>query len=191
MTQPNRIAARAAALSLLVLPLLAGCGQDTARSLGFTRDAPDEFSVVTRAPLSLPPQLGGDLPVPRPGSARPQELTGGAAGAAILAPASAYGVGSSSAPSAGESALVAQAGGAVPNTVRRQVDSESLRLEQPDRSLVDSLMFWRDAPPPGTVVDPQREAQRLRENAALGRDSEQGETAIIQRRRQGLFESIF
>jgi hypothetical protein len=79
----------------------------------------------------------------------------------------------------------------VPNTVRRQVDSESLRLEQPDRSLVDSLMFWRDAPPPGTVVDPQREAQRLRENAALGRDSEQGETAIIQRRRQGLFESIF
>lgn len=191
MTQPNRIAARAAALSLLVLPLLAGCGQDTARNLGFTRDAPDEFSVVTRAPLSLPPQLGSDLPVPRPGAPRPQELTGGAAGAAILAPASAYGVGVPSAPSAGESALVAQAGGAVPNTVRRQVDAESLRLEQPDRGLVDRLMFWRDTPPAGTVVDPQREAQRLRENAALGRDTEQGETAIIQRRRQGLFESIF
>jgi hypothetical protein len=191
MTQPNRIAARAAALSLLLLPLLAGCGQDTARNLGFTRDAPDEFSVVTRAPLSLPPQLGSDLPVPRPGAARPQELTGGAAGAAILAPASAYGVGGSNTPSAGESALVTQAGGAVPNTVRRQVDAESLRLEQPDKSLVDRLMFWRDAPPPGTVVDPQREAQRLRENAALGRDTEQGETAIIQRRRQGLFESIF
>ncbi len=192
MTQPNRLAARAATLSLLTLPLLlAACGGDTARTLGFTRDAPDEFSVVTRAPLSLPPQLGTDLPVPRPGAARPQELSSGAAGAAILSPASAYGVGASSAPSSGENALVARAGGSVPDTIRRQVDSESLRLEQPDRSLTDRLMFWRDPPPPGVVVDPQRESQRLRENAALGRDAEQGETAIIQRRRQGLFESIF
>ncbi|MFC7552916.1 DUF3035 domain-containing protein [Pseudoroseomonas wenyumeiae] len=86
---------------------------------------------------------------------------------------------------------MAQAGGAVPGGIRRQVDEESLRLEQPDRGLVDRLMFWRDAPQPGTVVDPQREAQRLRENAALGRDLDQGETAIIQRRRQGLFQGIF
>lgn len=188
MTQPSRPAARAAAL--LLLPLLAGCGQDTARTLGFTRDTPDEFTVVTRAPLSLPPSLG-NLPVPRPGMARPQELTGAAAGEAILAPGAAYGVGASRTPSAGENALVAAAGGAAPSSIRRQVDEESLRLEQPDRGLVDRLMFWRDAPPAGTVVDPQREAQRLRENAALGRDADQGETAIIQRRRQGLFQSIF
>jgi hypothetical protein len=190
MTLPNRIAARAAALSLLVVPLLAGCGQDTARNLGFTRDAPDEFSVVTRAPLSLPPALG-QLPVPRPGTARPQELQGGAAGEAILAPGAAYGVGASTAPSSGEQALLASAGAHAPAGVRRQVDEESLRLDQPDRTLVDRLMFWRDTPQPGTVVDPQREAQRLRENAALGRDPEQGETAIIQRRRQGLFQGIF
>jgi hypothetical protein len=190
MMQPTRTVARAGAVSLLLLPLLAGCGQDTARSLGFTRDAPDEFSVVTRAPLSLPPSLG-QLPVPRPGMARPQELTGGAAGEAILAPGAAYGVGASAAPSAGESALVAAAGGrSIPN-IRRQVDEESLRLEQTPRTLVDRLMFWRDTPPPGMAVDPQREAQRLRENAALGRGVDQGETAIIQRRRQGLFQSIF
>ena len=35
--------------------LLAGCGADTARSFGLTRDAPDEFQVTTRAPLSMPP----------------------------------------------------------------------------------------------------------------------------------------
>jgi hypothetical protein len=189
MMQSNRLAARTAAV-LLLLPLLAGCGQDTARTLGFTRDAPDEFTVVTRAPLSLPPSLG-NLPVPRPGSNRPQELTGAAAGEAILVPGAARGAGASTAPSAGESALVAAAGGNAPSGIRRQVDEESLRLEQPDRGLVDRLMFWRDAPQPGTVVDPQREAQRLRENAALGRDADQGETAIIQRRRQGLFQGIF
>ncbi|RKK04340.1 DUF3035 domain-containing protein, partial [Teichococcus wenyumeiae] len=88
MTQSSRLAVPAAA-ALLLLPLLAGCGQDTARTLGFTRDAPDEFSVVTRAPLSLPPSLG-NLPVPRPGSTRPQELTGAAAGEAILAPGAAH-----------------------------------------------------------------------------------------------------
>ncbi|MBO1073446.1 DUF3035 domain-containing protein [Roseomonas marmotae] len=190
MMQPNRPTARTAALSLLLLPLLAGCGQDTARTLGFTRDAPDEFSVVTRAPLSLPPSLG-ELPPPRPGAPRPQELTGSSAGAAILVPGAASDTGTSTAPSSGESALVATAGGQASPAIRRQVDEESLRLEQPDRTLVDQLMFWRDAPPPGTVVDPQREAQRLRENAALGRDPDQGETAIIQRRRQGLFQSIF
>jgi hypothetical protein len=43
--------------------LLAGCGQDTARTLGLTRDAPDEFQVTTRAPLSMPPSLG-QLPLP-------------------------------------------------------------------------------------------------------------------------------
>jgi hypothetical protein len=169
---------------------LAGCGSDTARSLGFTRDAPDEFTVVTRAPLSLPPTLG-ELPRPRPGLPRPQELRGPAAGEAALAPASVYGVGASSTPSASEQALLAQAGGSAPSGIRALVDEESLRLETADRSVVDRLMFWRDAPPPGTAVDPTREAQRLRENAALGREPVEGETPIIQRRRQGLFQGLF
>jgi hypothetical protein len=195
MRQPIfRFPVRIAILPLaLGLPLaLAGCGSDTARTLGFTRDAPDEFSVVTRAPLSLPPTLG-ELPRPRPGAARPQELRGRAAGEATVAPGAAFGVGASTAPTSGESALLAQSGGrvAVPSGIRNTVDEESLRLAQPDRNLVDRLMFWRDPPPPGTTVDPQREAQRLRENAALGRSPAEGETAIIQRKRQGLFQGLF
>ncbi|HWL80197.1 MAG TPA: DUF3035 domain-containing protein [Roseomonas sp.] len=170
--------------------LLAGCGSDTARTLGFTRAAPDEFSVVTRAPLSLPPVLG-ELPAPRPGTPRPQELRGREAGEATVAPGAAFGVGASAAPSAGEQALLAHAGGGASPDIRQRVDEESLHLEQASRGLVDRLMFWRDAPPPGTLVDPEREAQRLRENAALGRSAGEGETAIIQRRRQGLFQGLF
>ena len=53
--------ARAAAAGALLLAA-AGCGGDASRTFGFTRDAPDEFQVTTRAPLSMPPALG-DLPV--------------------------------------------------------------------------------------------------------------------------------
>ena len=52
-------------------------------------------------------------------------------------------------------------------------------------------MFWRSAPPSGTVVDPVREAQRLRQNAALGQTTDSGDTPIIQRRRSGSFLGIF
>ncbi len=52
-------------------------------------------------------------------------------------------------------------------------------------------MFWQEAPRPGTVLDPEREARRLRENAALGRSPEEGETPIIQRRQRGLLDGLF
>ena len=52
---------------------LAGCGNsDTlSRTFGLTRDAPDEFTVTTRAPLSMPPDFS--LRPPRPGAPRPME----------------------------------------------------------------------------------------------------------------------
>jgi hypothetical protein len=52
-------------------------------------------------------------------------------------------------------------------------------------------VFWRTPEQPGVVLDPAREQQRLRENAALGREQTVGDTPIIQRRRRGLLEGIF
>ena len=186
MPQPARLA------PLLLLPLLMGCGGDVSRTLGLTRDAPDEFSVVTRAPLSLPPSLGG-LPPPRPGATRPQELSAREQGESTLAPGAALGQGRSARPSGGETALLTQAG-ATPGSsgdIRRRVDEESFRLDRPSRSFTDRLVFWQDPPPPGTAIDAQRESQRLRENAALGRPSVDGDTPIIQRRQRGLLEGLF
>lgn len=181
--------------AVIALPWLAACGGDTARTFGFTRDPPDEFQVTTRAPLSMPPALG-ELPSPRPGVSRPQELTVRAQAEAALAPGAVLNRPAGRRPSSGESALLAQAGRPVTPDIRRRVDEESLRLEQPERQLVDRLMFWREADPPGVPVDPRRESARLRENAALGRAPIEGETPIIQRTRSGnpltrLFESIF
>ncbi|HYF09393.1 MAG TPA: DUF3035 domain-containing protein [Acetobacteraceae bacterium] len=185
-TAPRLLTALGLAVSLTA------CGPDTARNLGLTRDAPDEFQVTTRAPLSMPPDMSA-LPMPRPGAGRPQERSVRDQAEAALVPSLALdnpraraGAGST-----GEAALVAQAGRAPGPDVRRRVDEESLRLDRPERSFTDRLMFWRDPPPAGIPVDPNREAQRLRENAALGRDSTDGQTPIIQPARPGLLGRIF
>jgi hypothetical protein len=169
-------------LAIPLLLALAGCGGDTARTLGFTRDPPDEFQVTTRAPLSIPPSLG-DLPPPTPGAPRPQESR---SAASLLAP----GV-TAAAPSDAERALVARAGGPVNDNIRRQVDQETLRLDNPPQSVTDRLIFWESPPPPGISVDADREARRLRENAALGRESTSGETPIVQPRSRNWFQDLF
>jgi hypothetical protein len=171
--------------ALLALPLvaLAACGGDTARTLGFTRDAPDEFLVQTRAPLSVPPRLG-DLPVPTPGAPRPQEVRNTAA---ILAPGA-----TATRQSAGELALVSRSSaGAAPDDIRRRVDEESLRLDRPPQGTVNRVLnFLNEPPPPGIPVDPAREAQRLRENAALGRDVGEGDTPIVQPRSRTFLQRL-
>ena len=183
------------ACATLALGLLQGCGGDTARTFGFTRDAPDEFQVTTRAPLSLPPALG-ELPVPRPGAVRPQELSARAAAESTLSPSAALGNGGQARPSSAEAALLSQAGRPAGPDIRRRVDEESLKLDSPDRGLVDRLIFWKEPERPGITLDSRRESQRLRENAALGREATEGETPIIQRSQSSnpvtrLFESIF
>ncbi len=173
---------RAALLALPLLLALAGCGPDTARSLGFTRDPPDEFQVTTRAPLSVPPRLG-ELPPPTPGAPRPQESR---TAAAVLSPGT-----GGAAPTPAERALLARAGGGADDNIRRRVDEESLRLDRPQSGVVDRLMFWREQPTPGVAVDPTREAQRIRENAALGRDLTEGDTPVAQPRERGLLGRLF
>jgi len=172
---------RTALLASLVL--LAACGGDTARTFGFTRDAPDEFTVTTRAPLSMPPSLGA-LPTPRPGASRPQEISTRQQAEATLTPGAALNRPAGPA-STGERALLAASGQTAPGDIRSRIDNEALRLNAPDRNLAERLMFWRGAGEPGTPVDPAREQQRLRENAALGRDPTEGETPVIQRPRSG------
>lgn len=189
MTHPRTaLLAAAPLLALAALLGLAGCsGEELSRTIGLTRDAPDEFTVTTRAPLSMPPDFA--LRPPRPGASRPQELTERQQAEATLSPTAALG-GTPAGTSPGQQSLLAAAGPTAPRDIRSQVDSES-QLDQPGRSFTDRLMFWKPAPPLGTSVDAPRESQRLRQNAALGSNPKSGDTPIIQRRRPGLLDSIF
>ena len=57
----------------LVGVALGACSQETKEDLGLVKVGPDEFSVITRAPLSVPPDY--TLRPPRPGTSRPMEIS--------------------------------------------------------------------------------------------------------------------
>jgi hypothetical protein len=177
------------ALALAVCgAVVTGCsGDEISRTLGFVHDAPDEFTVTTRAPLAMPPSY--TLQPPTPGAARPQEQSERAKAEQALVPQMALG-GTDEAPSPGQQALVQAAGPTPQPGIRTAVDQEA-RLSRNSEGLVDRMMFWRKPLPPGIVVDPQKEAQRLRENAALGHSPESGETPVVQPKRRGWLEGIF
>jgi hypothetical protein len=93
-------------------------------------------------------------------------------------------------PSPGQQALLAASGPAAPADIRQKVDADAA-LAQTDRSFGDKLMFWHTPPDKSVVVDPQRESQRLRENAALGNSPTTGDTPIIQRKKESFWDSVF
>jgi hypothetical protein len=169
--------------------VLAGCNSDKlGRTFGFIRDAPDEFTVTTRAPLAMPPSF--TLPPPTPGAVRPQELSERTQAELALVPQMALGTPTEGTGSPGQQALVQAAGPPATSEIRTEVDQEAQR-DRPSPGLTGKLMFWRKPPQPGIVIDPQKEAQRLRENSALGQSQETGDTPIVQPKKKALFEGIF
>jgi hypothetical protein len=183
----------------VALPLATGGCSGVKETLGLTKQSPDEFKVVSRAPLSMPPDY--NLRPPTPGAARPQEGTPrDQAQQAVFQhatlPADAIppiGEGESeTAQSSGESALLQSAGatGVDPN-IRQVVDAETAEDEADSRTLADTLVFWREPDPYGDVVDPTAEQKRLQENAALGQPVTEGETPTIVRKKRGMLEGIF
>lgn len=169
---------------------LAACGrEDLQRSFGLVREAPDEFVVTTQPPLSVPPDF--TLRPPAPGAPRPQQQSTTAAAESTLVPQLALtpsqAVGGET---PGQQALIAAAGPPAPPNIRSEVDSEAAK-EASSSKLTDELMFWRSPPPPGVVVDPQKEAARLRENAALGRSPLTGDTPVQNAQPKTLFNTLF
>jgi hypothetical protein len=170
-----------------VVILLGGCGDKLSRTFGLTRDAPDEYTVTTRAPLSMPPDY--NLRPPRPGAARPQEQSERQQAEEALVPQLALGAPQGTS-SPGQAALVQEAGPPAPGDIRRRVDQDA-RFADNDDSFVDKVLYWRKPSTKQTEVDAQKESQRLRQNAALGEGPDIGETPIIQQKRTGWFTSLF
>lgn len=183
----------AAGVATALVAVLGGCG-NTSKVLGLDKQAPDEFAVVTRAPLSLPPEY--NLKPPRPGAARPQEgttrdqarrvVTGAAAQADAVRQALPADT------TEGERALLQKAGTdqAVTN-IRQIVDEETSALARESESFTDALLFWREPESYGTVVDAAAESRRLRATQALGQPVTTGASPTIERRERGILEGIF
>ena len=73
----------------------------------------------------------------------------------------------------------------------RMHEDESSALVEADKGMFDKLLFWQKPQPPGVVVDPEKEAQRLREASALGKPADEGKVPVIERKERGWLEGLF
>lgn len=167
---------RALSISCLLLAAAALSGCDSFdRAIGKEKVIPDEFAVVSRAPLAVPPDYS--LRPPRIGEQRPQEqppvdqaretvFRAGDDAKADLPPATDQ-------RSPGEAELLKQAGVAdVPSNIRQLVETDA--SAQISDSFVDKLAFWRKEQklgPTDSVIDPQAEEDRLAEKGSAATDA--------------------
>lgn len=172
---------------------LAACSSDSLKdSLGYGKQAPDEFAIVTKAPLVFPPDFS--LRPPQPGVARPQEanfepnivaqraLTGSSSlDAAAVAS------------SAGEAALLEKTGGAEANPqIRQVVNNDQRALVEKDSSFTDEILFWqKPSASDARTVDAGAERRRIEQNAAQGKPVTTGETPSVAPEKEGFFSGLW
>ena len=153
----NRVFAQSAILAAGLAALgmgLSGC-QSAGRALGITKVTPDEFRVVTKAPLTVPPDYS--LRPPTPGEPRPQELQPESAARSAL-----LGVRASQDRDQGEKLFVTKAGADKADPlVRYVVDDEFGDLAHKDSSFADRVLFWRKGKTAATAA-----AQTAKETGA-------------------------
>lgn len=149
---------------LLMATSLTGCAR-AKQELGMTRREPDEFAVVKRAPLEIPPNLDqiSALPAPQPGKQRPQETSPEAAAQAALGTSANI----SNQASSGEAAILQKAGAtnAVTN-IRDQVDREAVENADKNRPVIKRIMNMGNKQDEGAavIVDAPAEAARIKAN---------------------------
>lgn len=170
--------------------MLTAC--DGAREvIGAANTPPDEFAVVTRAPLSMPSDYG--LRPPKAGAKRPQETTvlETARENLLRNRASRVMVPKEQSGSGAEAVILKKAGATnQAQGIRELIDKEASILASKDESITDKIMFWRSPAQPGTIVDAKSEKKRLRNNAALGAMSTKGRTPQVTRRSRGFLEGV-
>lgn len=168
-------------LMVLGLPLLlAGCGGGLTETLGLGRSMPDAFAVVDRPPLSLPPDY--TLRPPEPGKPRPQEINMTQRASQILLGADQP---KAQGRSAGEESLLNAAGSAQADPhIRDVVDREEAQRVVASKTLIDSLLVWRNNQPPAATVDAAAERERIQKAKADGAPVNQGATPVIEKQKR-------
>jgi Protein of unknown function (DUF3035) len=170
----------------LRLALIASCGLLTLggcagvrQALGSEKLAPDEFRVVSKAPLVVPPEF--NLRPPRPGEARPMELR-----ADLQARTAVFGVQMGVAASEGEKLLVSRAGGTNADPrIRAVIDEETGGVSRKSTSFADRIMGRTPAAPtqPANPLMSEAEAERQRLEQQAIRNATGGAPVSIQQNR--------
>ncbi len=163
------------ALALLGLTA-SGCAS-ASKSLGLTKAAPNEFNILTKAPLVVPPEY--NLRPPRVGeSSAENNYSQEAARQALVGDID------DSEPSQGEIMLMSKSGAGRANQEIRLVIDGQNSVERKTTGFTNRVLFWNNgvaADSEGNPLDPEAEAARLKAvNSATG-----GEKVTISRRPSG------
>lgn len=166
------------ALILASLVALTACSS-VKKELGVGRQSPDEFTVVKRAPLTLPPDY--NLRPPSDGSAvQESEAVQQAKTIVLGTPAATVEAGNA------ETAIMQKMGTDKRNpSIRDQINKDNGYIALQNRSVKDKLLFWKDqngAPADDgetSTVDAKAETVRLEKNKQEGKPVTEGDVPVV------------
>jgi hypothetical protein len=166
-SERSKRAWRIAALAAVAISL-AGC--DSIReAAGIAKTPPDEFAVVTKAPLVIPPDY--NLRPPRPGAAPTNQSspTGAAQAALFSDDPNAVQESLGNGYSAEEKDILATSGAATADhSIRQQLASDAKSMEGADESFTDEVLFGGSSVDNGRAVNADAEKQRIDAAKASG-----------------------
>lgn len=197
-------------LTFVALPLmLAACSSGSVtETLGLTRQAPDEFTVVSRPPLSMPPEFTlrpprpGEPPRGLPADEKARSLLTGKAPAdtpsdasQLVAPTvdtAVTPVVQSDALSSAATNLLKRAGADKADAnVRDQLQSDALAPApvDEDEGLLEGWLG--DGKKPEPTVDAKKEAERLKANKEAGKPVNEGDVPENKPKKPSFIDRIF
>lgn len=177
---------------------LTACGEGSVgERIGIERKAPDEFRVLSRPPLSVPPEFNlrppsdgsdyGELEVPASKTAESAvfgtNLNDGTAPTAVV-PVESGAVGSQS-----DQNFLNRAGVAVANPDIKSIIRKENPVEAPEEK--GFLQKLREPTTREPTVDATKEAERLKTNEATGKAIDDGETPTKLPKDRGIIDKIF
>ena len=183
-------------LAIGLMILLAGCG--SARDIvGLSKQSPDEFEVVTRAPLSLPPDYGLRVPVPNFSRTQKKSVS---ESADKLIPARGFQspgqnlsrVDRSGAISPAEDAILGRAQAKISDqSIRAEINSDNKTISGTDKKLIEKIIFWQGTNKPGGVLDPEKESERIKGLKSDGKPISNRAVPVMERADRGLLDGLF
>lgn len=144
--------------SIAMTALLSNGCASASKALGIAKTTPNEFNIVTKAPLVVPPEY--NLRPPKPGEINVEEKYSTVAARQAL-----LGDIDSAEPSPGEAVLMTKAGVLRADPTIRQVIDGQNSIERKSRGFAERVIFWRSGKAydrDGQPLDPDTEAQRLK-----------------------------
>lgn len=171
-----------------LLPLsLAACDGNVKDSLGLAREAPDEFTVVSRPPLSLPPDFS--LRPPEPG-APPLASAADQQARSLITGQDAAQSASAKAPTASDSFLKRLGADKADPAIRNKLTGDAATPADTSsaKTLMDKLSTSKKEEP---MVDPEKETERLKQNRDAGKPVNAGDVPEIKPKSESLIDQIF